>query len=31
VNQNGGLERYLSGQKALDLSQKKSGLINENH
>jgi len=31
MNQNGGLECYLSGQKALDLSQKKSGLINENH
>lgn len=31
MNQNGGLERYLSGQKALDLPQKKSGLINENH
>lgn len=31
MNQNGGLERYLSGQKALDSSQKKSGLINENH
>jgi hypothetical protein len=31
MNQDGGLERYLSGQKPLDLSQKKSGLINENH
>jgi hypothetical protein len=31
MNQDGGLERYLFGQKALDLSQKKSGLINENH
>lgn len=31
MSQNGWLERYFSGQKALDLSQKKSGLINENH
>lgn len=31
MNQNGGLEPYLSGKKPLDLSQKKSGLINENH
>ena len=31
MSQNGGSEQYFSGQKALDLSQKKSGLINENH
>lgn len=31
MNQNGGSEHYLSGQEALDSSQKKSGLINENH
>ena len=31
MNQDSGSERYFSGQKALDLSQKKSGLINENH
>ena len=31
MNQDGVSEHYLSGQKSLDLSQKKSGLINENH